>query len=278
MYTPESPLRHPGRMLAEIFRDLWNTRELMWILFTRDMKAQFRQSMLGYVWLIVPPLVTASTWYLLNRTGVMKIQTGGQPVAQFVVVGTTIWAAFSATLTTPMDAIDSGKAVFTKLNVPLETFILAAAGRAVFNLLISSTVLLILLLALGVGAKATFLLFPFAAFAVLAMGFAIGMMLAPLGMLYSDVRRALSAFLGLLMFTAPVIFQVPAAGTGVVADAMRNNPLTPAIALSRDVLLTGSLEWLGATIFWMVVSLHLLLASLIMLRVSKPHLITRMGM
>jgi len=263
--------------VTSIFGELWRTRELIWTLFCRDLKEQFRQSVLGYIWLIVPPLVTATAWYLLNRSGVMKIETGEQPVAQFVLVGTTLWSGFSAVITTPMDAIESGKAVFTKLDVPVEAFILAAVGRAGFNLLISSIVLVSVLLGLGVDTKLTFLLFPFAASSVLAMGFTAGMLLAPLGALYTDVRRGVSVLLGLLVFTAPVIFQVPDAGTGLVAIVIRNNPLTPAIALSRDVLLTGSLEWLGGTVFWLAVSLPLFLFSLVMLRISKPHIITRMG-
>jgi lipopolysaccharide transport system permease protein len=278
VHTPGSPLRQPGRLLADIFRDLWRTRELMWILFCRDLKAQFRQSALGYTWLVVPPLVSAAAWFILNRAGLMKIETGGQHVAQFVVVGTTIWAAFSATLTTPMDAIEGSKTVFTKLDVPIETFILSAAGRAAFNLLISSAVLLILLFCLGVSVRPSFLLFPFAAFAALAMAFTIGILLAPLSTLYTDVRRAVAAFLGLLMFTVPVIFAVPDAGSGIVASIMRNNPLTPAIALSRDTLLTGSLEWLWPTVAWLVVCAPLVLVALIVLRVAKPHIITRMGM
>ncbi len=278
VYTPDSLLRHPGQVLAEIFRDLWRTRELTWILFCRDMKAQFRQSILGYAWLVAPPLVSAAAWYLLNRSGLMKIDTGDQPVAQFVVVGTTLWSAFSAVLITPMDAIENGKPVFTKLNVPIEAFILAATGSVVFNLVISSTVLVALLLAIGVDARITFLLFPFAASSVLAMGFTLGMLLAPLSALYADVRRAVSAFLGLAMFTVPVIFQVPEDDSGMIAGVIGNNPLTPAIALSRDALLTGNLDWLSRTIVWLGVCCVLTLASVFVLRIAKPHIITRMGM
>ncbi len=280
VYSPESPLQRPFHLVGEILADLWRTRELMWILFARDLKAQFRQSILGYAWLIVPPLVTAATWYLLNRSGLLQINTGDQPYAQFVVVGTTVWAAFSASLTTPMTAIATGKEVFMKLNVPLETFILSAAGRAVFNLVISSTVLIALLLLMGVTPRITFLLYPCTTMAVVAMGLTLGLFLAPLSTLYTDVGNAVSAFVGLLMFTVPVIVDLPVEGEtpGIMGLIVQYNPLTPAIALSRDALLTGHLDWLGPSLFWLVVCLPLALTAVIALRIAKPHIITRMGM
>ncbi len=278
VYSPQSPLRNPVLLIRSIFSDLWRTRELIRILFFRDMKAQFRQSVLGYGWLILPPIVSAAGWYVMNRSGMMRIETGDVAPSQFIIVGTTLWAAFSATLTTPIDAIEANKSVFTKLNVPIEAFIFAAIGRLIFNLAISSGVLILLLLMLGSRFGLTALLFPMAAFSVLTMGVTIGMLLAPASTLYTDIRRALAAFIGLLMFTVPVIFRVPDEGTGLVALVVRNNPLTPAFALARDSLLTGSLEWLVPSLLWLAACGPLILASLVILRVARPHIVTRMGM
>jgi len=167
-----------------------------------------------------------------------------------------------------------------KLNVPLETFVVSAVGKVVFNLLISSIVLIVLLLFMGVSPRMTFLLYPVAAIAIVAMGLTLGLFLAPLSTLYTDVGSAVSALVGLLMFTVPVIVDVPVAGeaTGIMGLVVRHNPLTPAIALSRDALLTGNLDWLGPTLFWLVVCLPLALTAVIGLRIAKPHIIVRMGM
>lgn len=281
VYTPDSPMRQPLHLLSEILSDLWRTRELIWILLVRDMKAQFRQSALGYLWLIVPPLVTALAWWLLHRSGMINLRTGqtGAPgVSSFIVVGTTLWGAFSAALVTPLDAMGEGKAVFTRLNVPIESFIISAVGRVCFNLVVSSAVLLILVLLLGVRPGLTLFVYPFAATAILVMGFSIGLLLVPLGALYTDVRRALTSMVGLLMFTVPVIFQVPEEGSGLAAMVVRSNPLTPAFALGRDALLTGDLRWLGPTVFWLLLSGVLSLVAMVILRIARPHLITRMGM
>lgn len=264
--------------MGGIVTDLWRCRELTWALFQRDLKSQFRQSLLGYVWLVVPPIVTAAGWYAMNRSGLMQLSTGSSPPAQFIVVGTTLWSAFAASLTIPMDSFSAGQPVFTKLNVPIEAFILAGLGRAAFNLLISSATLFLLLLLIGVRPGPTVLLFPAAACGVLAMGFTAGLVFVPLNALYADVRQVVSAFTGLLMFTVPVIFQVPEEGSGVIAAVIRHNPLTPAFALSRETLLTGQLDWLVPAACWLLVCIPVNVVTLVVLRVSRPHLVARMGM
>lgn len=51
VYTPDSGLADPRRLSREMAAELRDSRELAYTLFSRDMKAQFRQSVLGYAWL-----------------------------------------------------------------------------------------------------------------------------------------------------------------------------------------------------------------------------------
>jgi len=278
VYSPVSPVRQPFKLLTGICDDIWSTRELIWLLFVRDTKAQFRQSVLGYLWLILPSLVSAAAWFLLNRSGLVQLSTGGQPAAQFILVGTTLWSAFGTMLTVPMDAIQAGRPVFTKMNVPIEAFILSAVGKSVFNLLISATVMIVILKLLGVQFGLTSLLFLPAALGLVFMATTIGLLLAPLSTLFTDIRRAVTAATGVLMFTVPVLFQVPEPGGDMFETVIRQNPLTPVFALSRDVLLTGKLDWLMGTMAWLSVCCPAMLFALIVLRVAKPHFVVRMGM
>ena len=276
IYTPASPLRDPGALVASVLAGLWNSRELVWILFLRDLRAQFRQSFLGYAWLVIPPLANAAVWHLLQSQQLINARTE-IPYPVFVLVGSTLWAAFVATVMVPSDVIAQNKDVFTKLDVPLEAFVLAGAARAIFNLLVTSLVLIPVLATPAVSLASTAWLFPVAGIALVALAFSIGLLIAPLGALYSDVRAALTPILGLAMFAAPVVFPIPE-GPGLLAAIVRASPITPAIALGRDALLTGRLDWLGPMLFWGAASAALMLAAFVALRVAKPHVIARMGM
>ena len=276
VYTANSPLSEPVRLLRSLVTDIWKRRELTLILFQRDLRAQFRQSLLGYLWLVIPPLITAMVWQMLNAQGIINV-TAEVSYPAFVLIGTTLWTAFSATLSAPSDVIVVNREVFVKLNVPVESFILAGAARVMFNLAVTCAVLFPLLLWQGVTFSITALLFPLAAGCVMVSAFSLGMLLAPLGALYSDFRNAIVPFLSVLMFTAPVVYPVPE-GQGLLAIIVRHCPLTPAIALSRDVLLNGRLDWLPRTLMWLLVNLLILLVAFVGLRIARPHIIARMGM
>ena len=71
IYTPQSPLRHPRKFFGEMLLDLKKSREISWRLFVRNIRGQYSQPLLGYVWVILPPLTWTLVWIYLRRSGVI---------------------------------------------------------------------------------------------------------------------------------------------------------------------------------------------------------------
>jgi len=68
-------------------RDLIESRELAWRLFVRDISAQYRQSILGYVWVFIPPLVASLPFVYLNAQGIVRFEATPIPYAAYAIVG-----------------------------------------------------------------------------------------------------------------------------------------------------------------------------------------------
>ena len=83
VYTPESPLRQPTRFVREMIADLLASRELAWRLFIRDLSAQYRNSLLGYFWVFVPPLMASLPFIYLNSAGVLRMGDTPIPYAAY---------------------------------------------------------------------------------------------------------------------------------------------------------------------------------------------------
>ena len=73
VYTPDSSLRHPIRLIKDMLRDLFAGRELAWRLAVRDISAQYRQTALGILWIFILPLAHTLTWIFLSSSGIVKI-------------------------------------------------------------------------------------------------------------------------------------------------------------------------------------------------------------
>ena len=214
---------------------------------------------------------------MMNQQKIVNVNTGDVPYPVFVLIGTTIWGAFAATLIAPTESIFNSREVFVKLNVSVEAFILAGVARAFFNLLVMTAVLIPLLLFLGVVPRLSWLLFPFACVLILSLAFTVGLVLAPVGALYQDIKNGIGPVLAIFMFTAPVVFPVPDK-PGLLATIVSLNPLTPGITYARDTLISGRLNCLPAALIWFSFAILLIVLAFVVLRVSKPHIIARMGM
>ena len=276
-YSPESPLRNPVRLVKEIFRDIWRSRELVQILFLRDLKAAYRQSYLGYAWIFAPILGTTIIWMFLNSQKVVQVAETPIPYPAYVLIGTMLWTVFTASVNGPLGAFNAGRAVFMKLNVPAEAFIMAAQGKIVFELLIRMLVLIPVFFVLKTFPAPTAWLFPIGTLCVMLLGVSIGVLMIPLGALYTDVARVMGIGLNFAMYLTPVVYPPPK--SGLAATLVDWNPVTPFIVASRDWLTLGhnaayALPMFGITL----VAVVLLLISLIVLRVTMPHLVVRMGM
>lgn len=276
IYTPESPLRDPKRLVRDITIGMWRSRELIYILFMRDLKAQFRQSYFGYIWLILPPLMTTGVWVFLSSQQVVAIGDTGMPYPMFVIIGTVFWQFFAGALQSPLTAFNAGRPVFMKLKVPPEAFIAAGSARAVFDFTISLILIAPMYLALGITPPWTILLLPLAIVAMYLLGSAIGLLLLPIGGLYSDVTQAIQITLRFAMYLSPVVYPVPT--QGLAATLIRLNPVTPAIECARSWLVSGPTDNIWPLLLWIPLSLAGCLFGLIALRVAMPHLIVRMGM
>lgn len=261
--------------MLEILSDLFRYRELVWLLFLRDLKAQFRQSLLGYAWLLLPPVLTTLVWVFLTRQEVVSFATPGMPYPVFVVVGTVVWQTFVRLIQMPLLTFDAGKTVFTKLRVPPEVFVAAGVLRAMFDSALYCALLIPVMWSFGVRPSAAAPLFALVMLSLVAFGTALGLMMIPLGSLYSDFKHGLPVLMGLLLYLAPVVYAPPAAG--IASTVMRWNPMTPILMGARGVLVTGSLQHLGAILGILIASLFVALGCLAALRVVMPHLVARMG-
>jgi lipopolysaccharide transport system permease protein len=275
VYTPESPLRNPGRFAREMFRDLLASRELAWRLFVRDTSAQYRQSILGYVWAFLPPLVASLPFIFLNSQGVVNMGETKIPYPAYAMIGTIIWQVFVDALNSPLKTVTAAKSMLTRINFPREAILLAGLGVVFFNFLIRLVLLGGVFAWFKIAPPSTAWLFPFGILSLAMLGFMAGLLLTPLGLLYSDVQQTIPIVALLLMFLTPVLYPQPKGGlAGFVAGW---NPLTPLVNATRDWLTTGATGQLEGFILVTGVTIVLLFAGWVIYRVALPHIISRIG-
>ena len=275
VYSAESSLRNPLVLLKSLFVDLKASRELAWRLFVRNISSKYRQTCLGYLWALLPPLFTTLLWVFLNGQNLVKIENTAIPYPAFVLIGTLIWQIFIDALKNPISMVTANRTMLTRINLPREALILAGLGEVGFNFLIRLILLAGVFVWFDLPIMSTFWLFPLGIASTVALGTAIGLLLVPVGILYKDVMNALLMVTQIWFYLTPVVYPTPQ--NGIAATIAKFNPVTPILATTRDWLTTRQTGDL--TGFCMVSggSLVMMMFGWLLYRLAMPHLIERMS-
>jgi lipopolysaccharide transport system permease protein len=256
-------------------RDLRNSTHLAWRLFLRDLRAQYRQSAFGYLWALGTPVATALLFVFLRSRSVLSIGEVGLPYPVFVFGNLVFWEAFASALASPLAVAAAAVPVLTKLQFPREALVLSGIYQVLFGIGMRLLLLIAVLAWFRVTPAWSALLLPVGLVALVALGFAVGLLLLPLGLLYQDVGRALPLVSAAWMLLTPVVYAPSAVRESGWLGAF--NPVSPLVTTTRELLLGGPLTQLYGFTTVGAIALVLLFAAWILVRVAMPHVVARMG-
>lgn len=236
LIDPLSPYRALLRHLALVVQ-----------MARRDVVGRYRGSFVGLLWSFFNPLLM-----LMIYTFVFGVifksrwneQMGGH--FQFAIVlfaGLNINSMFTECANRAPTLIVENTNFVKKVVFPLETLSWSAIGSALFHLLVSTLVLLVIEWVVNGSVPWTVILFPVVVACFLPFVAGVVWLLASLGVFLRDLKQAIGVITTALMFLAPIMYPkelIPAQ----YRDWMYLNPLTAIVEASRDVLVWGRLpDW-----------------------------------
>ncbi|MCZ7592838.1 MAG: ABC transporter permease [Kiritimatiellae bacterium] len=245
------------------FREIWDYRDLIGIMWIRDMSALYKQSILGPFWFILQPLLTTLVFTVIFGN-VARIGTDGVPSLLFYMSGMLIWNFFATCLNSTAVTLVSnihlfGKVYFPRLIVPLVK-ILAASSTLALNAATFAAFWLFYRFYMGTPLPPVtrmFCFFPIILYAAM-LGMGTGLLLTSLTVKYRDIQFFLPIFAQLWMYASPIVYpasMVPEGWRWVILY----NPMSWAVEATRWALVgKGSFDLsqvaisvtIGVIIFW----------------------------
>ena len=211
VYDAEGSDRTSLRAWGVMVRELWDSRELVHRLVLRNLSGQFRQSFLGYLWILLPPVVTTVVFSLLRRAQIMDIgiPPGGLPYELQVLVGTTFWGFFTQVVIAAATSISSAGNLVSKVYFPREVLVVSAVGQSLVNLAIRLGLVVVACALSGYLPSWSALGLPLLALPLLALGLGIGALLAPVNAVMNDTSRLLEFAAQFGLFLVPAVYATP---------------------------------------------------------------------
>jgi len=276
IYEPNSNKTSFFSSLIAIIKDIIPAHELAVRLFKRDIKAQYRQSFLGFFWVLIPPLLTAGLWIFLNNNKIIAVGKTDIPYPLFVMIGTILWQVFAEGVNQPRVSVSADKGMLTKINFPREALLLSGFYTIMFNLVPKLLVLVTACYFFKVELNYSQLYFPLGVLIISLIGFSIGLLLTPAALLIPDIARGIGIILPFAMYLTPVIYPAPTT-SGYFALLMQYNPLATLLSSSRGWL-SGNLDYIPYEFLSISgFTLLFLFIGVLAYRISMPIITERFG-
>lgn len=238
VYLPEEPfikIRAQRSWGAVDLREVWIQRELLYFLIWRELKARYRQTILGISWVILQPLLMTLIFTVVLGK-LVGVPTGSTPYPLFLYAGLLPWTFFSNAVSSGSYSLVASSHLITKVYFPRIIVPAAAVGVRLTDFLVASVVLIGLMRYYGIPFGWHLLLTPLLVVHLTLLALALSTWLSALNVRYRDIGTALPVALQFLMFASPIVYPatlVPARWKWLYGL----NPLTGIVEGFRSALL-----------------------------------------
>ena len=186
-------------------KELWAYRELLFVLTMRDIKVRYKQTVLGFTWAIIQPVMMMVVFSIFFGR-LAKMPSDGLPYPIFVYAGLLPWTFFANAVSSSANSLVGSANLVSKVYFPRLIIPLASIGSGLVDFAIASIILLALMLFYGVGWSLNLLLAPLLVAGVIFIALGVGTFLSALNVAYRDFRYVIPFMIQFWMFATPVVY------------------------------------------------------------------------
>ncbi len=221
----------------------WRHRwELLLALTAKELKAKYKNTVLGYLWSVIAPLAQTVIFYVVFS---VFLRFPIENYFLYLSIGFFVWQFFSNSLSQSAMTLVANANLIRKTRAPRAIFVCAAVATESVHLLTALPVMLIFMLACGrVPEWSAFLVLPAAFVAVVLFTLGLCLVAAAVNARFRDLERILQILLQIWFYATPIFYgksqMPPDSGYWRWLHA---NPMTSMVTLWRDVFYEPCVSW-----------------------------------
>lgn len=226
-------------IISEI-KNIFKWHELLFQMVGREVKARYKQSILGYFWVILNPLAQMLVMSFAFSL-ILKIPTNAAsdiPYSVFLFVALLPWNLFAGSLASSANSLVSSSSLITKIYFPRTILVIATIAAKIVDFLFALVILIGYLVIFQIQVNANILwIFPIF---IIQQIFTLGLsfFFAAANLIYRDIQYLLNLLLTLWLYLTPIIYPVDIVPPQYKI-LFQLNPMSVIINAYRQVVLGG---------------------------------------
>lgn len=231
----EVPLRvaklHEVRGPSAFGGELRRFRELLWIITVNEFRLEYANTLLGFLWTIIRPLVFFGVIFLILR-GVLRFGGNIDHYGPFLVLNLILFQYFQETTTRSLRCVAAREGVVRKMQFPRIIIPLSVSLTAAFTMLLNLVAVLPLFVIMGVSPRLEWLgLLPIIVL-LMALSTGVGLVLSIWFVRFEDTAQIWGLFSRILFYLTPILFPIELVPSDF-RDFVALNPLSPLFEQAR---------------------------------------------
>lgn len=253
-------------MLAIIkeIKDVIKWRELLWQMTSREIKARYKQSILGYFWVILNPLAQMLVMSFAFSI-ILRIPTNSAshiPYALFLYTALLPWNLFSTSVSSSAMSLVNSAPLIRKIYFPRSILVISTIIAKLIDFAFALTVLIAFFIFFQI--PITFSILWVIPILLIQLVFTLGLSLffAAANLIYRDIQYLLALVISLWFYITPIVYPAD-----IVPDKFKFifqlNPMSVFVNAYRQTVLGGKSPDLFSLYIALIVSFITLFLGLL---------------
>lgn len=194
-----------GRTERHYWSDLWRYRELFFFLAWRDILVRYKQTVIGFAWSLIRPLLTMLVFtFVFSKLA--KLPSDGVPYPILIFAALLPWQFFSNAFSEAGNSLISNAPMISKVYFPRLVIPASAVIVSFLDFIISGIILIVLMLWYGFEPGLRILALPLFILIALSAAMGTGLWVAALNVKYRDFRYIIPFLVQIGLYISPVGF------------------------------------------------------------------------
>jgi len=214
-----------------IFKNLYNYRELIKTSVKKDVGGKYKNSFLGVLWSFINPLLQIAVYAIIFP---LIIKNNIPNYTVFMVCGLIPWNYFATVINRASFTMIENGNIIKKVYFPREILPLSVVTSETINFIISTLIIIGFTLAYGMGITWHVLLYPLVVIVEYTLLLGISLIVSSVTVYFRDLQHFIGVVLQLLFYATPIVYSINSIPEGF-KWILTWNPMTYIIEAFRDI-------------------------------------------
>lgn len=192
-------------MFSQLIHPFLYYKYLLYQLTLREIKGRYKQSIVGYFWVLLNPLLQLIVYSFVFSI-IFRFPLGNIPYPLFLFAGLLPWIYFQTSLTAATLVLIDNSNLIKKVNFPRETLPYSIISSKAIDFCFASTLFLIFMLFNHIEiTPAMLFVLPLLLLQIILMA-GLSLLVSAFNLFYRDVQHLVNLLLLLWMYLTPVVY------------------------------------------------------------------------